>query len=148
MRGDRVTDVLMTVKHHISAGHRIPGLPGAGAKCTNLHGHTFGIEWTFYVTSLDASEFEFTHAKELLRGWADGNLDHGYLCAPDDHELLTFLKVGGYKHYIVPPKPTTEALAMLLHQKANELLAPAQCVKVRIIEGPSNEAEVCCDPTG
>lgn len=141
-----MTDVLMTVKHHISAGHRIPGLPGSGAKCTNLHGHTFGIEWTFYVTSLDASEFEFTAAKAVLRGWVDDYLDHGYLVAPDDEELKSFLEAGGYKYHVIAPTPTTEALASFLLTLANHLLRPAQCVKVRIIEGPSNEAEVHRDP--
>ena len=58
--------VYLTVKHHFSAGHRIPGLPGAEAKCTNLHGHTFGVEWAFQVSTLDASEFEFAAAKRVL----------------------------------------------------------------------------------
>lgn len=132
----------LTVKHHFSAGHRIPGLPGAGAKCTNLHGHTFGVEWTFQVSTLDAADFEFTAAKRTLRGWVDEHLDHGYLVAPDDEVLRRFLADGGFKFFVVPPKPTTEAIAALLLDRANELLPEVACVRVVITEGPHNQAEV------
>ena len=132
----------LTVKHHFSAGHRIPGLPGAGAKCTNLHGHTFGVEWTFQVSTLDAADFEFTAAKRTLRGWVDEHLDHGYLVAPDDEVLRRFLADGGFKFFVVPPKPTTEAIAALLFQQAAYSISPATCTRVVITEGPHNQAEV------
>ncbi len=134
--------VYLTVKHHFSAGHRIPGLPGAGAKCTNLHGHTFGVEWAFQVSTLDASEFEFAAAKRVLRGWVDDHLDHGYLVAPDDEVLRRFLADNGFKHYPVAPKPTTEAIADLLLRAANLHISGARCVGVVITEGPHNQAEV------
>lgn len=134
--------ILMTVKHHFSAGHRIPGLAGPGAKCTNLHGHTFGVEWSFEVQNLDASEFEFAAAKKTLRAWVDENMDHGYLVAPDDVGLIRFLKEGNFKHFVVPPKPTTEAIAALLIEQANAQITTARCVSVVITEGPHNAAEV------
>lgn len=139
-------NVLLAVKHHFSAGHRIPGLAGSGAKCANLHGHTFGVQWTFEVPGVDASVFELTAAKARLRGWVDTNLDHGYLIAPCDHTLERFLENNDFKYYIVDPLPTTEAIAQLLLETANGFgdLDPfgAPCVSVIVTEGPSNQAEV------
>lgn len=132
--------VFLTVKHHFSAGHRIPGLPGPGAKCSNLHGHTFGVEWTFRTDKLDASDFEYAYGKASLRGWVDGHLDHGYLVAPGDDELLAFLVAGRFKHFIVPPAPTTEAIAQMLLDMANQLGFVVPCTQVLVTEGPHNEA--------
>lgn len=135
--------VYLTVKHHFSAGHRIPGLVGAGSKCANLHGHTFGVEWTFRVEGLDARQFEFTAAKRELREWVDQHLDHGYLVAPDDEPLIAFLTEHGHKWYPVDPVPTTEAIASLLLRKANSNpTIHAECSSVMLTEGPHNVARV------
>lgn len=133
--------ITLTVKHHISAGHRIPNLPGAGSKCSNLHGHTFGLEWTFQVSQLDATEFEFAEAKRALREWVDEHMDHGYLVAPNDELLIRFMEMNGFKHHLVAPAPTTEALASLLLDVARTHVA-ARCLSVRVVEGPNNEATV------
>lgn len=133
--------VFLTVKHHFSAGHRIPGLPGPGAKCANVHGHTFGVEWTFQVDGLDAAEFEFAAAKKALRGWVDEHLDHGFLAASEDTPLIDYLCDTGSKLYIVVPVPTTEAIAALLLQVANDLDI-GRCTQVLVTEGPHNEARV------
>ena len=130
----------LTVKHHFSAGHRIPGLPGLGAKCSNLHGHTFGVAWAFEVARLDASEFEFAEAKARLRGWVDQNFDHGYLVAPGDDRLVDFLQAEGHKFAYVEPVPTTEAIACALLNAANDLGLGAPCVRCHVTEGPHNEA--------
>lgn len=134
--------IYLTVKHHFSAGHRIPGLAGAGAKCANLHGHTFGVEWTFRVGGLDAGDFEFAEAKKVLRGWVDEHLDHGYLVGPADTGLLEFLRHNGWKHYEVAPVPTTEAIAALLLDQAVQARGQlgADCTQVLVTEGPHNEA--------
>ncbi|WYA78750.1 QueD-like 6-pyruvoyl-tetrahydropterin synthase [Mycolicibacterium phage Vic9] len=135
--------VFLTVKHHFSAGHRIPGLAGAGAKCANLHGHTFGVEWTFQVGGLDATEFEYAEAKAVLRGWVDVNFDHGFLVAPHDEHLIDFLKAEGHKWHPVPPMPTTEAIASMLLAVANSHPGVgAPCTQVLVTEGPHNEARV------
>lgn len=131
----------LTVKHHFSAGHRIPGLAGAGAKCANLHGHTFGVEWTFATTRLDAGEFEFAEAKRTLRGWVDTHIDHGYLVAPTDTGLTDYLRDQGHKYYVISPVPTTEAIAAELLRVAHELI-PTPCTQVLITEGPHNAARV------
>lgn len=131
----------LVVKHHFSAGHRIPGLPGAGAKCSNLHGHTFGVSWSFAVEGLDAAEFEFAECKKLLRRWVDENLDHGYLVAPDDHGLISYLESQGHKLYVIAPVPTTEAIAVELLGAASQLIS-VPCIEVCVTEGPHNEARV------
>lgn len=136
-----MSTIELTVKHHFSAGHRIPRLAGLGAKCAHLHGHTFGVAWTFRVSGLDASEFEFAEAKKVLRAWVDGHLDHGYLVAPDDEELLEVLEDHGWKHHLVSPVPTTEAIAGLLLTQALRLVS-VPCMAVRVTEGPHNEAVV------
>lgn len=132
--------VFLTVKHHFSAGHRIPGLAGAGAKCAHIHGHTFGVEWTFAVEGVDAAEFEFAEAKRVLRGWVDEYLDHGFLVAPGDDVVGPFLCDNTFKHYVVAPVPTTEAIAALLLDRANALGLAARCTQVLVTEGPHNEA--------
>lgn len=135
--------IKLTVKHHFSAGHRIPGLPGPGAKCANLHGHTFGVEWTFDVSSLDAREFEFAAAKKELRAWVDKHMDHGYLVAPDDEVLQQFLSDNNFKFFVVSPVPTTEAIAETLRRAATHVVPGVFCSRVVITEGPHNQAEVC-----
>lgn len=133
----------LTVKHHFSAGHRIPGLAGPGAKCANLHGHTFGIEWTFAVNNLAADTFEFAAAKKLLRGWVDEHLDHGFLYASDDVLVADTLADNGWKCFHVDPVPSTEAIAALLMRVATgfkDIHAP--CVRVTVTEGPHNAATV------
>ncbi|AYP69990.1 QueD-like 6-pyruvoyl-tetrahydropterin synthase [Mycobacterium phage CRB2] len=130
----------LTVKHHFSAGHRIPGLPGEGAKCSNLHGHTFGVAWSFEVRSLDAGEMEFAEAKKALRAWVDDHFDHGYLVAPGDDGLVDYLQSQGHKFAYVEPVPTTEAIAAALLEAANDLRLGATCVRVHVTEGPHNEA--------
>ena len=135
--------VFLTVKHHFSAGHRIDALAGLGAKCSTPHGHTFGVEWTFQVSSLDASEFEFAEAKKLLRGWVDEHLDHGFLVAPDDLLVRDTFADNGWKYFEVPPVPSTEAIGALLLRVANGFEAiTARCTQVLITEGPHNEARV------
>lgn len=130
----------LIVKHHFSAGHRIPGLPGEGAKCANLHGHTFGVAWAFETTQLDASEFEFADAKRRLRGWVDEHLDHGYLYASTDTLLADLLMDNGWKCFHIDPVPTTEAIAGLLLRVANNFEFGVPCVRVHVTEGPHNEA--------
>lgn len=132
--------IYLTVKHHFSAGHRIPGLAGLGSKCASIHGHTFGVEWTFRVFNLDATEFEFAEAKKMLRGWVDENLDHGFLLAPTDSDLSAYLIAAHQKYYVVTPVPSTEAIAVLLLNVANELKIGAECAQVRVTEGPHNQA--------
>lgn len=100
---------LVAVKHHFSAGHRLPGLEGEASKCSNLHGHTFGVEATWFQPYPLA--IEFGAVKKALRGWVNDNLDHGYIVGPEDEVLLPLLQDNDWKHYVCTTWPTTEEIA-------------------------------------
>lgn len=130
----------ITVRHHFSAGHRILGLTGPGAKCRNLHGHTFGVEWTFVVTDTYARTIEFGNVKAAVRGWVDQHLDHGYLVDYNDDVLRHFLEDQQLKHHVMGGPPTTEAIASMLAKETQHLLPAVGLVRVLVTEGPSNAA--------
>lgn len=131
--------ITVTVKHHMSAGHRILGLPGAGAKCSNLHGHTFGIEWTFTTNSVRVGAIEFATVKAALRGFINDGMDHGYLVDRDDEVLLEFLRTQGLKHFITEGPPTTELIAATIAAHTR-MIVDAQLESVVVTEGPHNAA--------
>lgn len=132
--------VTITVHHHMSAGHRLLGLGGSGAKCENLHGHTFGIDWTFTAPGLDAQEVEFTAIKKTVRGWVDTHMDHGYIAARDDEQLVSILAGMGVKHYLTDDPPTTETIAAEIARVTQSLLPGLELVSVHVTEGPHNAA--------
>lgn len=135
-----------TLSHHFSAGHRIVGLVGPGAKCANVHGHTFGVEWTVRLPDLDAAAVEFANIKQLLRGWVDHYLDHGFIVDVDDPEMLDSLARLGSKLFTVVGRPTTEAIATLIAQHSQTLLSEVKLLEVRVSEGPHNAATWYADP--
>lgn len=130
----------VSVRHHMSAGHRIEGLPGPGAKCANLHGHTFGIEWVFRVPTPDAADIEFASVKAKLRGWVNTYMDHGMLLYKSDpiaqtmaeHQLLG--KVLWMRLW-----PTTEVIAMELRDAVPRHLW-RHLARITVTEGPNNSA--------
>lgn len=129
----------LTVKHHMSAGHRIKGLPGPGAKCANVHGHTFGIEWTFRVASAGAEAIEFAAVKKELRGWVNENMDHGFIAYADDHDVIKALRGFDSKLFLVHDWPTTEVIAQVIADAVPQQYAH-HLHSVKITEGPHNEA--------
>lgn len=129
----------ITVKHHMSAGHRILGLVGPGSKCANLHGHTFGIEWTFAVDP-DELTLEFAAVKGVLRSWIKQDWDHGYIVDPDDDVLRAFLVAQKLKHMVLGGPPTTERMAWELAEGTMARLPHAALVSVTVTEGPHNSA--------
>lgn len=132
--------VTITVKHHMSAGHRLVGLGGAAGKCENLHGHTFGIEWEFAAPDLSAQTVEFGAIKSTVRGWVDKYLDHGYIVGAEDAQLLDVLVGMGVKHYALESMPTTEAIASEIARVTEHLLPDLKLVSVHVTEGPHNAA--------
>ncbi|NMO00793.1 hypothetical protein HH308_06145 [Gordonia sp. TBRC 11910] len=131
--------ITVTVKHHMSAGHRILGLDGPGSKCANLHGHTFGIEWTFRTDSTDVGAIEFAAVKATLRGWIDEHMDHGYLVDIGDVVLRDFLVAQDLKCFMVSGPPTTERIAATIAHATGRLVA-ANLIRVTVTEGPHNAA--------
>lgn len=136
--------ITVTLKHHFSAGHRIPGLAGPGAKCENLHGHTFGVEWTYRTDSVDVGAIEFAAVKKQLRGWIDAKLDHGYILGGDDKEVARWMFANDFKCYLIyGADPTTEAIAREIAR--NSEIPGAQLVSVTVTEGPHNAATWAAD---
>lgn len=130
----------ITVKHHMSAGHRLIGLGGAATKCENLHGHTFGIEWEFVAPDASAKDVEFGAIKATVRGWVNKHLDHGYIVGCDDVQLVDVLQGMGVKHYTLEDMPTTEAIAAEIARVTKSLLPDLRLVSVHVTEGPHNAA--------
>jgi 6-pyruvoyltetrahydropterin/6-carboxytetrahydropterin synthase len=136
----------ITVRHHFSAGHRIPGLPGVGAKCSNLHGHTFGVE--IEIEPPPGIFLDFGVVKAAVRGWIDDTLDHGYIVWSRDELLLPFLQANNMKHFVTEGKPTTEAIAELIFWFMFNTFGPgngteichAHIKRVHVTEGPHNAA--------
>lgn len=135
-----MSSMTVTVKHHMSAGHRILGLGGAAAKCESLHGHTFGIEWTFRAPDASARAVEFGAIKATVRGWVDKYLDHGYIVGCDDVQLMDVLVGMGVKHYALEDMPTTEAIAAEIARVTEHLLPDLELLSVHVTEGPHNAA--------
>lgn len=134
-----MSSLSITVRHHAEAGHRIPILGGIGAKCRNLHGHSWRIDWEFAVDGYDLEEVEYGAIKKVLRGWIDEHFDHGTALGEDD-ELLPVFREHGLKVLVVPGWPTTETLAGYFAAKTSELLPNLELTKLVLQEGFSNLA--------
>lgn len=128
----------VSVRHHFSAGHRILGLTGPAAKCSNLHGHTFTVCATWEQTS--ELGVEFTTAKRLLRQYVDKALDHGYLVCQLDDVLLTFLRANNMKHHVTERWPTTEVVAEDIAEAMQAYMPGTRLLCVEVGEGPHNLA--------
>jgi 6-pyruvoyltetrahydropterin/6-carboxytetrahydropterin synthase len=129
-----------TVSHHFSAGHRILGLVGAGAKCSNIHGHTFGVKWTVLLPDLTAGTVEFATLKSIYRGWVDGNLDHGFIAHVNDFDAVGWLAENNSKLFVLDTPPTTEAIAALIAERCQKICPDVKLLSVRVTEGPHNAA--------
>ncbi|MBF6332402.1 6-pyruvoyl trahydropterin synthase family protein [Nocardia transvalensis] len=130
----------ITVGHNAETAHRIPTLTGAGAKCRNVHGHSFWIEWTFRVDDLDADTAEFGAIKTVLKDWVDTHLDHGFVCHPGD-DIGDVLEAAGLKVYrLAGGWPTTEAIAADIADVTRKLLPQLTLTRVHVHEGRTNQA--------
>ena len=129
----------ISVRMHFAAGHRILGLPGAGAKCSNPHGHTFWVTFYFEQSMQWPPAVEFGAAKVSLRERIKDRYDHGFFVDRADTAMHSFLETNGCKHHVFDGPPTTERIAELLAKDAN-LLVRAELVRVVLEEGPENAA--------
>lgn len=143
---------------YFAAGHRILGLAGPGAKCRNLHGHTFGATWTY----AQDDSLEFGQMKYLLKGLVKCHFDHLFFVDQSD-DLLNYLAVNQLRHVATDGPPTTERIAALLAKRSEEIftlpvdewnfkpnpkIEPDQkghfpdstLLSVRLSEGPENTA--------
>jgi 6-pyruvoyl-tetrahydropterin synthase len=139
----------VSVRTHFAAGHRILGLTGEGAKCRNLHGHTFNVTWTLQQDD----SLEFGTLKSILRGVVRHHFDHHFIIDKTD-DLLHYLEANDLWHYTLDGPPTTEAIAAEIAKLSiawltedrgdnGESSAPyptARLLRVSVDEGPENNA--------
>lgn len=128
-----------TRRVEFDAGHRVTR---HGSKCRNLHGHRYVVELKAAASALDDSGFviDFGVLKGIVGAWIDENLDHGFVCHPDD-PLLPVVRAQGWKVYVMPDgEPTAENIAAHLFAVGSELLAKSSgvvLVSVRVYETPN-----------
>lgn len=130
----------VSVRLFFAAGHRILGLTGAGAKCRNLHGHTFFVTFVFEQSDAWPPPVEFGAAKASLRERIKDRYDHGFFVDRADTKLLDFLESEQCKHTVFDGPPTTERMAQLLAREAMLLVQGANLLRVSLEEGPENTA--------
>lgn len=99
-------------------GHRIRGLDGLGAKCNNIHGHSWVAEVEIPNPNF---ELEFGAVKYLIEDFIETNWDHGFMLAKDD-PFQEYLIAEGHKHALVDGPPTTEKVAEELARMVGELV--------------------------
>ena len=127
MTGPMATATVV-VSHGFEAAHR---LPRAGGKCSNVHGHSWVVEW--HVTGRIGRSGSVVDAETLhqrLSEWTDAALDHGCLLGVADPLLPALLEDGGKVHVFGDehepcsdlPWPTAENLAVLLHRVATDTI--------------------------
>ena len=109
-------DVPFAHRQHLHDGH-----------CQLIHGHNWGITFTFGCHSPDANGFvvDFGGLK-FLRAWLAQHLDHACVFNHDDplRETLVAAAPGAWKVYLVP-SCSCEGLARHLHDVLNPLVREA-----------------------
>lgn len=116
-------------------GHRILGLDGLGAKCTNIHGHSWIAE--IEIANKDL-ELEFGAVKAAVEDFIESTWDHGFMLDQDD-PFLAYLQEQGLKHAIVDGPPTTERVAEELAKEVTKLLGRSP-LRVYVQESYRNAA--------
>lgn len=99
-------------------GHRITGLEGPGAKCTNIHGHSWVAEVEIPNENL---ALEFGAVKAEIETFIETEWDHGFMLDQDD-PFLEYLRDEGLKYAIVDGPPTTERVAEELAKAVTRIL--------------------------
>lgn len=111
-----------TRRLEIDAGHRLMKHEG---KCRHVHGHRYVFDITCGAASLDevGRVIDFGRIKEVVGGWLDEHLDHGFV-AQDGDPIIDFLERDGSKLYVVPFSPTAENICAHVRENAQRLLRP------------------------
>ena len=130
----------ISVRLDFSAGHRILGLTGAGAKCRNPHGHTFIVTFVFDQSSDWPPPVEFGSAKAGLKEVIKQKYDHAFFVDHDDTAMREFLETEQCKHVVFNGPPTTERISWLLAMEARRLFKDATLRRVTLEEGLYNTA--------
>lgn len=116
----------LAIRDHFDAAHFLRNYQG---KCSELHGHTWGVEVKIEGFKLNQSEllFDFQALKKLLKQTLSA-FDHAFL-----NEVPPFDKIS----------PTGENLARFIYQNLENKLPPGiRLVSVKVEESPSAWVEV------
>jgi len=108
-------------------------------KCRHLHGHRYVFDFTCEGVKDNVGRIiDFGKVKEIVGGWLDTNLDHGFIAQKGD-SIVKYLEETGGKLYLVDFSPTAENLAEHVLGKARELLGPLgiTVVHLRVYETPN-----------
>lgn len=112
----------ITREFGIDCGHRVTRHE---SKCRHVHGHRYTFEVTVVGAQLDGvgRVIDFGVVKQLVGGWLDEQLDHGYI-ARDTDEVGHALAAQGFKVFTMPQaqEPTAENIACLVLHHAQQLL--------------------------
>lgn len=110
----------ITRSFRIDMGHR---LMNHESKCRNVHGHSYTFELTVQAAQLDAvgRVVDFGVLKEVVGGWLDTTLDHGFVVQEGD-PLIPALQAIDTKTVVLDCPPSIENLVKVVFDKAWELL--------------------------
>lgn len=124
----------------IDCGHRVTQHE---SKCRHVHGHRYQFEVTVAGERLDAAGrvIDFGVVKQVVGGWLDATLDHGYIARAGDEVAEYLAREHGFKVYTMPgdQEPTAENIVQLVLNVAQALLQPhgVQVRRVRCYETPN-----------
>jgi 6-pyruvoyltetrahydropterin/6-carboxytetrahydropterin synthase len=101
------------------AAHRL--LKNYSGKCTNNHGHSWVIVLTIEAETLDNRDMVIDFAEtKALKTWIDDNLDHTTILWKND-PMCDYIQQTGQRIFITENSPTSEHIAEIILNKANEL---------------------------
>lgn len=108
------------------AGHR---LPNHKSQCRHVHGHRYKLELVLEGNVLENSGkseegmvLDFSDVKVLAKDFLD-TLDHAFLVAEGDSEMLNFLISVDSKHVVLPGIPTVENIVQFIGENLGEIFA-------------------------
>jgi 6-pyruvoyltetrahydropterin/6-carboxytetrahydropterin synthase len=128
------------------AAHRVVGHDSG---CQMLHGHRYGVEFTFSSNELDklGMILDFKEIKNRFKGWIDSHWDHNTILNKSDKELGNKIESStGQKVFYLDYNPTAENLALYLGTEViKEVFSDARhyieaLESVKILETPTSYA--------
>lgn len=136
--------ITCTRKLEFDAGHRVFKHE---SKCRHPHGHRYAVLFEAMAkpgkNPLDplGRVIDFSVLKERIGGYIDAQMDHGFLCWAEDHEMIQALsQVTDCKLYVMSANPTAENIAAHFMQ----VICPAllkdtaiEVISVRVFETPN-----------
>jgi len=103
------------------AAHRL--LKEYTGKCSNNHGHSWVVDVELEAEQLDEKGMviDFNELK-ALKQWVDETLDHSTILWEKD-PMCEYIRTSGQRLFTTRENPTSEVIARLIFEKAQELFA-------------------------